>query len=100
MDEGSTKSDEEYDDLAMQDNGYLSDDDDELNNKVKSTDVSAAPREQPNSLDQQRKADIFQRAKSEPLPDSLMRAFAPFREKNERKVPSFRSRRRSQSINH
>lgn len=37
MDEQSTKSDEEYDDLAMQDvmeNGYSSDDDEELREKL------------------------------------------------------------------
>lgn len=100
MDEESTKSDEEYDDLAMQDDGYLSDDDEELNSRVKPTDVSAALREQSNPLDLQQKMDLFQRAKSEPLPDSLMRAFAPFRERNERKVANFRLRKRSQSINH
>lgn len=92
VDEGSTKSDEEYDDLAMQDNGYLSDDDEELNTKMKSNDGVAV------SKDQQ-KTDIFQRAKSEPLPESMMRGFVPFKERNERRTANFRLRKRSQSIN-
>ncbi|XP_057781823.1 P-loop NTPase domain-containing protein LPA1 homolog 2-like [Salvia miltiorrhiza] len=91
VDEESTKSDEEYDDLAMQDNGYLSDDDEEL----KSNDVS---KEQSNEIDVQQKMEVFERAKSEPLPDSMMRrALAPFRER--KAAASVRLRKRSQSIN-
>ncbi|KAH6765539.1 P-loop containing nucleoside triphosphate hydrolases superfamily protein [Perilla frutescens var. hirtella] len=91
VDEESTKSDEEYDDLAMQDNGYLSDDDEELN-KMKSNDVS-------NKLEQQQKMDVFERAKSEPLPEPLMNGFVAFRERIERRGGNFRVRKRSQSIN-
>lgn len=100
VDEGSTKSDEEYDDLAMQDNGYLSDDDEELNTKMKSNYGSAVSKDQQNKLDHQQKTDIFQRAKSEPLPESMLRAFVPVKEKNERRAANFRLRKRSQSINH
>ncbi|XP_047970886.1 P-loop NTPase domain-containing protein LPA1 homolog 1-like [Salvia hispanica] len=90
VDEGSTKSDEEYDDLAMQENGYVSDDDEELNNKMKSNDISK------EETHETQKTDVFERAKSEPLPDSVMRALPPFRE---RKAASVRLRKRAQSIN-
>ncbi|XP_041993920.1 P-loop NTPase domain-containing protein LPA1 homolog 1-like [Salvia splendens] len=90
VDEGSTKSDEEYDDLAMQENGYMSDDDEELNNKMKSNDSSK------EETRETQKMDVFERAKSEPLPDKLMRALPPFRE---RKSGSVRLRKRGQSIN-
>lgn len=90
VDEGSTKSDEEYDDLAMQENGYMSDDDEELNNKMKSNDISK------EETRETQKMDVFERAKSEPLPDTVLRALPPFRE---RKSGSVRLRKRGQSIN-
>ncbi|KAI3461404.1 hypothetical protein Pfo_018067 [Paulownia fortunei] len=112
VDEESTKSDEEYDDLAMQDipdNGYMSDDDEEFNNKIKSNDVLSVSRDQLNKNDlhgekYQQNLDLFQRTKSEPLSESLMQAFAsPLRDKNVRRVPpsgNHRIRKRSQSIHH
>lgn len=107
VDEESTKSDEEYDDLAIQDfpdSGYMSDDDEEFNNKMKSNDMLPVSRDHSNKNDHQQNIDFFQRTKSEPLPESLMRAFGPpLRDKNERRVPhsgNYRLRKRSQSINH
>ncbi|KAK6144376.1 hypothetical protein DH2020_021196 [Rehmannia glutinosa] len=111
VDEESTKSDEEYDDLAMQDipdSGYMCDDDEEFNNKMKSNDVLSVSRDQPNKNElhgekNQQNLDLFHRTKSEPLSESFMRAFAtPLRDKNDRRVVpppgSYRLRRRSQSI--
>ncbi|KAK6144419.1 hypothetical protein DH2020_021239 [Rehmannia glutinosa] len=111
VDEESTKSDEEYDDLAMQDipdSGYMCDDDEELNNKMKSNDVLSVSRDQPNKNElhgekNQQNLDLFHRTKSEPLSESFMPAFAtPLRDKNDRRVVpppgSYRLRRRSQSI--
>ncbi|KAL3623985.1 hypothetical protein CASFOL_032801 [Castilleja foliolosa] len=108
VDEESTKSDEEYDDLAMQDipdSGYMSDDDENSNHKMKSNEVSSFSRDQPDKDEHQSNFDLFLRTKSEPLSESLGCAFAsPLRDKNERRLqlPSgnYRLRRRSQSINH
>ncbi|KAL8515990.1 hypothetical protein ACS0TY_014608 [Phlomoides rotata] len=101
VDEEFTKSDEEYDDLAMQDipdSGYACDDDDEkLESKTKSNDMVFVSRDQSYRTGHQLNMDIFQRAKSEPLPDLVMRAVGPH--KIERRSASYRLRRRSLSIN-
>ncbi|XP_030961499.1 P-loop NTPase domain-containing protein LPA1 homolog 1-like [Quercus lobata] len=88
VDEESTKSDEEYDDLAMQDmqeNGYWSDDDEEAKDKV-----------MPGSRD--RNLDNFHRTKSETLSEPCSYS-SILLEKNERRKPSNgKMRRRSLSI--
>lgn len=111
VDEGSTKSDEEYDDLAMQDipdSGYMCDEDEELNNKMKSNDVFSVSGDQSNRNNlhgdkYHENIDLFRRTKSEPLSESVTtRPFAPpIRHKSERRLlPSgnYRLRKRSQSI--
>ncbi|KAG8371298.1 hypothetical protein BUALT_Bualt13G0073200 [Buddleja alternifolia] len=109
VDEESTKSDEEYDDLAMQDipdHGYMSDDDEELENKTESNGVvSAVPRDQSNKSHihgekYQQKFDFALRTKSEPLSDLVIRITHPS-DKNESKMAAsgnYRLRKRSQSI--
>ena len=88
VDEESTKSDEEYDDLAMQDmqeNGYWSDDDEEAKDKV-----------MPGSRD--RNLDNFHRTKSETLSEPCSYS-SILLEKNEMRKPSnVKMRRRSLSI--
>lgn len=106
MDEESTKSDEEYDDLAMQDiqeNGYCSDDD-EFKDKVVPTsgkeptsDVLGVPGDK-DGLN----FDVFSRTKSEPFSE-LPCSYSPVPrdKKNEKRVPSsgnVKLRKRSQSI--
>ncbi|KAL6575821.1 hypothetical protein OROHE_000802 [Orobanche hederae] len=106
VDEESTKSDEEYDDLAMQDiqeSGYMCDEDEELNHRMRSNDMLSVSRDQPNKTEHhgethQENLDLFPRTKSEPLSGSFVRAFV---HKNERKASlsgNYRMRRRSQSI--
>ncbi|GER27358.1 P-loop containing nucleoside triphosphatehydrolases superfamily protein [Striga asiatica] len=110
VDEESTKSDEEYDDLAMQDSGYMCDDDDhqELNlTRMKSMYLVPISRDdsQPCNKDKQN-PNQFLRTKSEPLSESLVvRGFAsPLRDKNERRVPlpgdDYRARRLSLGVHH
>nr|POF03748.1 p-loop ntpase domain-containing protein lpa1 like 1 [Quercus suber] len=88
VDEESTKSDEEYDDLAMQDmqeNGYWSDDDEEAKDMV-----------MPGSRD--RNLDNFHRTKSETLSEPCSYS-SILLEKNERRKPgNGKMRRRSLSI--
>lgn len=112
VDEGSTKSDEEYDDLAMQDipeNGYLSDDE-ELAKKLESAmksvdDLEKQPSKTTNEVQGKKykqNLDLFLRNKDENLSDPRARSY-PFllKEKNERKGPSSgnaRIRKRSLSI--
>ncbi|KAE9445864.1 hypothetical protein C3L33_22218, partial [Rhododendron williamsianum] len=107
VDEESTKSDEEYDDLAMQDiqeNGYLSDDDEfkdkvvPMSGKEPTSDVLGVPGDK-DGLN----LDVFSRTKSEPfseLPCSY--SSVPRDKKNEKRVPSsggnVKLRKRSQSI--
>lgn len=111
VDEGSTKSDEEYDDLAMQDipdSGYMCDEDEELNNKMKSNDVFSVSGDQSNRNNlhgdkYHENIDLFRRTKSEPLSESVTtRPFAPpIRHKSERRLllsGNYRLRKRSQSI--
>ncbi|XP_058780154.1 P-loop NTPase domain-containing protein LPA1 homolog 1-like isoform X3 [Vicia villosa] len=103
VDEESTKSDEEYDDLAMQDvheNGYCSDDDEEFKSKVAIDDGDLGTKMQGNKYRQN--LDLFLRTRSEPLPDS---SFYPYSsllmEKVERRLPpsgKARLKKRSLSI--
>ncbi|CAI8592417.1 unnamed protein product [Vicia faba] len=103
VDEESTKSDEEYDDLAMQDvleNGYCSDDDEEFKSKVAIDDGDLGTIMQENKYRQN--LDLFLRTRSEPLPDS---SFYPYSsllmEKVERRLPpsgKARLKKRSLSI--
>ncbi|PSR89939.1 P-loop NTPase domain-containing protein [Actinidia chinensis var. chinensis] len=103
VDEESTKSDEEYDDLAMQDiqeNGYWSNDDEEFKDKVVS--ISGGV-EVPGILrcKDTQKIDYI-RTKSEPLSEPPC-SYSPLpREKNEKRLPSSgnikMTRRRSHSI--
>ncbi|KAL3828481.1 hypothetical protein ACJIZ3_017283 [Penstemon smallii] len=104
VDEESTKSDEEYDDLAMEDisqNGYITDNEEE-NNELLSSVQGDQANENGHGEKYQQNLDLFLRTKSEPLSESMIRAFAsPLKNKNERRVAPFgtsRLRRRSQSI--
>ncbi|GMN24951.1 hypothetical protein TIFTF001_000737 [Ficus carica] len=101
VDEESTKSDEEYDDLAMQDmmdNGYWSEDDEEAKDKM------AAPVSGDQTFRRQRdkfrrNTDNFLRSKSDPLSDPLCPYSSLLKEKNETRMPSpAKNRRRSLSI--
>ncbi|KAI8573599.1 hypothetical protein RHMOL_Rhmol01G0289700 [Rhododendron molle] len=107
VDEESTKSDEEYDDLAMQDiqgNGYWSDDDEfkdkvvPMSGKDPTSDVLGVPGDK-DGLN----LDVFSRTKSEPFSE-LPRSYStvPRDKKNEKRVPSsggnVKLRKRSQSI--
>ncbi|XP_041994810.1 P-loop NTPase domain-containing protein LPA1 homolog 2-like [Salvia splendens] len=88
VDEQSTKSDEEYDDLAMEDSphdGYVSDD--ELNaNFLISEDLSN--RKGLHGDKYQRNLDLFLRTRHEPLLDSLLCPLSsPSKEKSERRPP-------------
>ncbi|XP_061364754.1 P-loop NTPase domain-containing protein LPA1 homolog 1-like isoform X2 [Gastrolobium bilobum] len=70
VDEESTKSDEEYEDLAMQDvmeNGYWSDDDDD-GLKSKPGGVAGEQGTKMHGNKYRRNLDIFLRTRSEPLP--------------------------------
>ncbi|KAL0436918.1 UNVERIFIED_CONTAM: P-loop NTPase domain-containing protein LPA11 [Sesamum radiatum] len=115
VDEELTKSDDEYDDLAVeyiQDSDYKSGDDEELNIEMEYKEALSVPREQ---LDReglhgenyQKNLDLFQRMKSDPLlgsgsgpgSGSLMRSITtPPREKNDKRSRFYKSRKRSQSI--
>lgn len=104
VDEESTKSDEEYDDLAMQDNltmqdilenGYWSDDEEAKD--------QLAPVRRDVSLGMQgdkyrQNLELFQRTESEPL--SELCSYSLFMEKNERRKPfgNVKMRKRSLSI--
>lgn len=92
MDEGSTKSDEEYDDLAMQDtpdNGYASRE--ELADNIIGD---------PNDL-QLKKLVHARRTKSGPLSATLISRTqsCPLKAQSEKRAHLGRSRMRSQSIN-
>ncbi|PNY03758.1 2-phosphoglycerate kinase [Trifolium pratense] len=95
VDEESTKSDEEYDDLAMQDvpeNGYWSDDyDEELRSEVA---IGHGNKYRQN-------LDLFLRTRSEPVPESLCSYSSLLKEKVERRLPpsgKAKLRKRSLSI--
>ncbi|KAF5470751.1 hypothetical protein F2P56_011243 [Juglans regia] len=86
VDEESTKSDEEYEDLAMQDmqeNGYWSDNDKEAKDKLA-----------PVSKDQN--LELYHRTKSEPL--SELCSYPLLVEKNERIMPSGNLKMRTRSL--
>ncbi|KAK7272170.1 hypothetical protein RJT34_28605 [Clitoria ternatea] len=91
VDEESTKSDEEYDDLAMQDvveNGYCSDDDEEFSSEVAAVPGDLGTKMQGNKYHQN--LDLFLRTRSEPVPEVL---FSPLPTSGKAK-----SRKRSLSI--
>lgn len=94
VDEESTKSDEEYDDLAMQDvpeNGYWSDDDEEFKNEGAIDDGNKY----------RQNLDLFLRTRSEPVPESFCSYSSLLKEKVERRLPpsgKARLRKRSLSI--
>ncbi|XP_073135789.1 P-loop NTPase domain-containing protein LPA1 homolog 1-like [Henckelia pumila] len=104
VDEESTKSDEEYDDLAMQDfpeSLYMSDEDAEFNKSNFLND--AISRDQSNKNDllnekYQRNLDLFMQTISEPLSESLLHAFSPRRDARLLPSGNFRLRKRSQSL--
>lgn len=116
VDEGSTKTDEEYDDLAMQDvqlqqTGYLSDDDEvflkKQGSKTNVLDDSGnhPPKGANNNLHEEKykqNLSLFLKNNGERLLEPPARSYSSFlREKNERKVPSSgdaRIRKRSLSI--
>ncbi|PON66546.1 P-loop containing nucleoside triphosphate hydrolase [Parasponia andersonii] len=99
VDEESTKSDEEYDDLAMQDmmeNGYWSEDEEEAKDKIIPVSGDQSSRRQ-----QRRNMDHFLRTKSDPLSEPLCSYSSLLREKNESRIPSsgnVKTRKRSLSI--
>ncbi|XP_031259688.1 P-loop NTPase domain-containing protein LPA1 homolog 2-like isoform X1 [Pistacia vera] len=101
VDEESTKSDEEYDDLAMQDmqeNGYVTDDE-EFKNKV-----SSVPGVQPTRMrgdKYHRNLDQFLKSRSEQSSEPLCSYSSLLTEKNEKRLQtsgSVRVRKRSLSI--
>ncbi|KAL2507061.1 P-loop NTPase domain-containing protein LPA1-like protein 2 [Forsythia ovata] len=102
VDEESTKSDEEYDDLAMQDiteSGYLSDDDEfnykmEFNNAGVPVSEDQSAKKDNHGANYGRNLDIFTRTKSQPISELPALDFA-------RRVPlccNMKLRKRSQSI--
>ncbi|KAB1226497.1 hypothetical protein CJ030_MR1G014079 [Morella rubra] len=99
VDEESTKSDEEYDDLAMediQDNGYSSDDDEEAKDKLAPVSRDEALEMQGDKYSQN--LELFLRTKSEPLSD--LWPYPLLVEKKEKRMPSgnVKMRKRSLSI--
>ncbi|CAL5424184.1 unnamed protein product [Camellia sinensis] len=106
VDEESTKSDEEYDDLAMQDNqdsGYWTDDDDEF--KAKVVPISG---EEPtcevlgiHGNDKKNFNRLLRTTKSEPVSELPCSVSSLLKEKNEKRVTSpchVKMRKRSHSI--
>ncbi|CAI9105012.1 OLC1v1003839C1 [Oldenlandia corymbosa var. corymbosa] len=111
VDEGSTKSDEEYDDLAMQDipeNGYLPDDEESANKLFSNLNLSDDIKKQPSTDEAhgekyKRNLDLFLRNhKGENQLGPPARSYSSLlRDKNEKKVPNSgtpRTRKRSLSI--
>ncbi|GAB4842901.1 hypothetical protein Ancab_012879 [Ancistrocladus abbreviatus] len=105
VDEGSTKSDEEYDDLAMEDvqeSGYWSDDDEESKKELfpANGDLSSI-RTNKRGDRHAKKADLFTRTRSKTLSEPPCSYSSMLVEKNEKKLVqlgSFRMRKRSLSI--
>jgi len=101
VDEESTKSDEEYDDLAMQDvpeNGYWSDDGEEFRSKfaIDHEDLGAKM----HGSKYRQNLDLFLRTRSEPVPESCSYS-SLLTEKAERRLPpsgKAKLRKRSLSI--
>lgn len=110
MDEESTKLDEEYDDLAMQDfpdNNYMSDDEDELFYQMELSSILSVSGELSNNNGlggdkYQQNLDLFMRTKDLHFSDSLMCSLAsPLKFKNEKRAPNpgnCKLRKRSLSI--
>lgn len=102
VDEESTKSDEEYDDLAMQDvqeNGYWSDDDEEAKDKVVPISEDQALLKQGDKY--LRNLNQFLRTRSEPLSEPLCSYSSLLLAKNETRMlspASVKMRKRSLSI--
>ncbi|GKV08344.1 hypothetical protein SLEP1_g19986 [Rubroshorea leprosula] len=102
VDEESTKSDEEYDDLAMLDveeNGYWTEDDEEARDKV--VPVSGDETTLMKGDKYNRNLDIFLKTRSEKLPELLRSYSTLLREKKERRLPPLgnaKIRKRSLSI--
>ncbi|KAJ1425914.1 P-loop containing nucleoside triphosphate hydrolase [Sesbania bispinosa] len=99
VDEESTKSDEEYDDLAMLDmreNGYWSDDD-----KCRSKDA-AVPGDLGTKMQRNKyrqNLDLFLRTRSEPVPEPLCSYSSLLMEKSERRLsPSGKAKLRKRSL--
>lgn len=101
VDEESTKSDEEYDDLAMEDEhekGYWSGDDEEFKDKVASLSEGLSTNA---SVDKYgRNLDLFERTRTEYASETLCSYSSLLAEKKERRMPSsnMKMRRRSLSI--
>ncbi|KAI8524104.1 hypothetical protein RHMOL_Rhmol13G0123600 [Rhododendron molle] len=104
VDEGSTQSDEEYDDLAMQDfqeNGYWCDDEEFKDKEVVPTSGEEPTYEVPSIFkDNHRKSlDHFLRTKGKLLSELPCSYSFLARENNEKRVPcNVKLRKRSQSI--
>ncbi|KAI9195523.1 hypothetical protein LWI28_015727 [Acer negundo] len=102
VDEESTKSDEEYDDLAMQDmqeNGYWSDKDDDSKDKIDP--ISGVKSSHLKGDKYKRNLDHFLKTRTEKFPEPLCSYPSLAMEKNGRRLPSsgsIRIRKRSQSI--
>ncbi|KAK1409943.1 hypothetical protein QVD17_36474 [Tagetes erecta] len=100
VDEESTKSDEEYDDLAMQDiqeNGYFTDDEfDKQHNLVSLAQHDTIANYHDDKYSQN--LDRFLRAKSEPRPDLVQPNLSMIREKRVVSSGSLKVKRRSHSI--
>ncbi|XP_073050635.1 P-loop NTPase domain-containing protein LPA1 homolog 1-like isoform X1 [Primulina eburnea] len=107
VDEEFTKSDEEYDDLAMQnfpESLYMSDEDVEFNKSNFFNDaISQISGDKSNKNDlliekYQRNLNLFMRTISEPFSESLLHAVSPHEEDKELPSGNFRPRKRSQSL--
>lgn len=100
VDEGSIKSDEEYDDLAMEDGqeiGYWSDDEQDLKDRLPgSGDLPRLGTNISNQFQCKNEADILLRSRSESLSEPPQ-PYSLFMEKTEKKRPH-RLRKRSLSI--
>lgn len=107
VDEESTKSDEEYDDLAMLDihDGYMTDDDEALCYAMDSPGMSCVPKHEPDGhgMKHPKKLELFRRSKSESLSGTPTNSTGNSpRDKSERRTPrsgNSRFRKRSQSMN-
>lgn len=99
IDEESTKSDEEYDDLAMQDNqecGYLSDDDND-NENLDGSNISALVLDAKRGDMHSPTFDMFVRTKSEPLSEKLD-SYNPVVVSSDKKILPGNSRMRKRSL--
>ncbi|KAK3205938.1 hypothetical protein Dsin_019984 [Dipteronia sinensis] len=102
VDEESTKSDEEYDDLAMQDmqeNGYWSDKDDDSKDKIDP--VSGVKSSHLKGDKYNQNLDRFLKTQTEKFPEPFCSYPSPAMDKNGRRLlssGSIRIRKRSQSI--